>query len=64
MNWQLLISFPNLFIALKIFLTLTIAVVSVERSFSKLKIIENYPRSSMSQESLSDLLVGYFNQRN
>ena len=44
--------FPNLFIAIRILLTLPVTVASAERSFSKLKIIKNYLRSSMSQERL------------
>ncbi|EFN78227.1 hypothetical protein EAI_00043, partial [Harpegnathos saltator] len=35
-----------------ILLTLPITIASSERSFSKLKIIKNYLRSSMSQERL------------
>ncbi|KAM8952281.1 coiled-coil domain-containing protein 9 [Pelodytes ibericus] len=41
---------PNVSIALRILLTLLISVASGERSFSKLKLIKNYLRSSMSQE--------------
>ena len=47
--------FPNLFVALRILLTLPISVASVERSFSKLKLIKTYLRSSMSQERLVGL---------
>lgn len=47
--------FPNVFIALRILLTLPISVASGERSFSKLKRIKNYLRSSISQERLSGL---------
>lgn len=50
-------TFPNLVISLRILLTLPISVASGERSFSKLKIIENYLRSSMSQERLSGLAL-------
>ncbi|XP_077314594.1 zinc finger MYM-type protein 1-like [Lithobates pipiens] len=46
---------PNVAIALRILLTLPITVASGERSFSKLKIIKNYLRSSMSQERLVGL---------
>lgn len=49
--------FPNLFIVLRIYLTLPISVASGERSFSKLKQIKNYLRTSMSQERLSDLAI-------
>lgn len=47
--------FPNVFIALRILLTLPVSVASGERSFSKLKIIKNYLRSATSQERLSGL---------
>ena len=46
---------PNIAIALRILLTLPITVASGERSFSKLKIIKNYLRSTMTQERLSGL---------
>lgn len=48
---------PNIVIALRILLTLPVSVASGERSFSKLKIIENYLRSSMSQERLTGLAL-------
>lgn len=48
-------NFPNLTIALRIALTLPVTVASGERSFSKLKIIKNYLRSTMSQERLVGL---------
>jgi len=38
-------------------LTLTVTVVTCEHSFSKLKLIKNFLRSTMSQERLSDLAV-------
>lgn len=47
--------FPNVFVALRILLTLPISVASGERSFSKLKIIKNYLRSTISQDRLSGL---------
>lgn len=49
--------FPNFAIALRIFLTLPISVASGERSFSKLKIIKNYLRSTMAQERLTNLAI-------
>lgn len=49
--------FVNCHTALRIFLTMPVTVASNERSFSKLKIIKNYMRSSMGQERLSDLGV-------
>ncbi|KAK4875840.1 hypothetical protein RN001_012262 [Aquatica leii] len=47
--------FLNLFVALRMLLTLPISVASAERSFSKLKLIKTYLRSSMSQERLVGL---------
>lgn len=49
--------FPNLYISLRILSTFPVSVATDERSFSKLKIIENYLRSSMSQERLSGLAL-------
>ena len=49
--------FPNVFISLRIFLTLPVTISSAERSFSKLKLIRNYLRSTMLQERLSDLTI-------
>ena len=49
--------FPNLFIALRILLTFPISVASAERSFSKLKLIKNYLRSTMGQDRLSALAL-------
>ena len=43
--------------ALQIFLMLPVTVASNERSFSKLKIIKNYLRSSMGQERLTNLAI-------
>lgn len=47
--------FPNAFIAYRILLTIPVTVASAERSFSRLKLIKTYLRSSMSQERLSSL---------
>ncbi|XP_016847832.1 zinc finger MYM-type protein 1-like [Anolis carolinensis] len=48
-------AFPNVYIALRILLTLPVSVASGERSFSKLKLIKTYLRSTVSQERLSGL---------
>lgn len=49
--------YPNLWVALRIACTLPVTVASAERSFSKLKLIKTYLRSSMSEECLSGLAV-------
>lgn len=50
-------SVPNIVILLRIFLTIAISVASCERSFSKLKLIKNYLRSSMSNLRLQNLAI-------
>ena len=47
---QLQQSFPNLCVALKILLTIPVSVATCERSFSTLKLIKIYLRSTTSQE--------------
>lgn len=49
--------FPNAFIAYRILLTIPVTVASAERSFSRLKLIKTYLRSSMSQERLPSLAM-------
>ena len=49
--------YPNDSIAYQILLTMTVTVASAERSFSKLKLLKSYLRSSMSQEILNDLAI-------
>lgn len=49
--------YPNIQIALRIYLTLPVTVASCERSFSKLKLIKNYLRSKMGQERLTKLAI-------
>jgi hypothetical protein len=51
------VCFPDLISALVLFLTLPVTVASAERSFSKLKIIKNYMRSSIGQDRLSGLAM-------
>lgn len=48
---------PNVVVAIKIFLTMPVTVASCERSFSKLKLIKTYLRSTMGQERLSGLAI-------
>ena len=47
----------NLYITIRIMLTIPVSTASAERSFSKLKLIKTYLRRTMSQESLSALSV-------
>ncbi|XP_048870709.1 zinc finger MYM-type protein 1-like isoform X11 [Brienomyrus brachyistius] len=49
--------YPNLWVALRIVVTLPVTVASVERCFSKSKLIKTYLRSTMCQERLSSLAV-------
>ncbi|CAO2824960.1 unnamed protein product [Amaranthus hypochondriacus] len=49
--------FPNVSIACRILLTVPVTVALAERSFSKLKILKNYLRSSISQERLNGLAM-------
>ena len=48
---------PNVVIMLRIFLTSAVSNASCERSFSKLKLIKNYLRSTMSTLRLSNLAI-------
>jgi hypothetical protein len=54
---RLMENFPNTVVALRILLTLPITFASGEKSFSKLKLIKNYLRSSMSQDRLVGLAM-------
>ncbi|GBM19383.1 hypothetical protein AVEN_196013-1 [Araneus ventricosus] len=56
-EYELFVSIPNLTLALRFFLTLCVSVASCERSFSKLKLIKNYLRSTMNQARLSSLAI-------
>ena len=49
--------FPNSVISIKILNTLPITVASGERSFSKLKLIKNYLRTTMTQDRLVGLSI-------
>jgi hypothetical protein len=47
--------YPNVSIAYRILLTIHVTVASAERSFSKLKLLKNYLRSTIWQERLNGL---------
>uniref|UniRef100_UPI00359004C9 zinc finger MYM-type protein 1-like n=1 Tax=Myxine glutinosa TaxID=7769 RepID=UPI00359004C9 len=49
--------YPNLWISLRIACTLPVTVESAERSFSKLKLMKTYLRSSMAQDRLTGLAI-------
>jgi hypothetical protein len=49
--------FPNIYIALTIILTLPVSSASPERAFSKLKLIKNRLRSTMSENRLEGLML-------
>ena len=49
--------YSHLMSALKLFLTIPVTVGTAERSFSKLKLIKSYLRSTMSQERLHSLAI-------
>ena len=50
-------TFPNVAIALRMYLVLMVTNCNAERSFSKLKLIENRLRTSMTQERLVNLAI-------
>ena len=55
-------SFLNACIIFRILLTIPVIVASAERSFSKLKLIKSYLRSTMSRERLSELAISIENE--
>ena len=54
-EYRLESKFSNLSVSLRMFLAAPAAIASAERSFSKLKLIKNYLRSSMGQDRLINL---------
>ncbi|KAL5170112.1 Zinc finger MYM-type protein 1 [Glycine soja] len=50
-------SFPNIYIAYRILLTISVTVATIERSFSKLKLLKSYLKSTMLQDRLNGLAI-------
>lgn len=50
-------TYNDIFIACIIFITLPVTVATAERSFSKLKVIKNYLRNSISQDRLTNISI-------
>ncbi|XP_012562106.1 uncharacterized protein LOC105847230 [Hydra vulgaris] len=56
-EWDFTETLPMFSLTLRLFLTICVSVASWERSFSKLKLLKNYLRSTMGQSRLSDLAI-------
>lgn len=56
-NSCLMSCLPDLTTALQLYLTIPVTTATAERSFSKLKLIKSYLRSTMAQTRLSDLAL-------
>lgn len=54
---DLITTFPNVFLALKIFLVIPVTNASGEKSFSSLKLIKTYLRNSLSDDHLTDMAL-------
>ena len=61
---SIMTSVPDVVTVFKIFLTLPVTVASAEIYFSKLELIKNYMRSTMSQDMLSGLSIENERARN
>ena len=63
-NALLVTTYPDVCTAYIMYVTVPVTVATTERSFSKLKLIKNFLRNSMSQERLSSLtLLSIENER-
>ena len=56
-KYRLCESTPSLFLCLKLYLTVVISIACCEKSFSKLKLIKSYLRSTMGESRLSALAI-------
>ena len=56
-NASLATTYPDVCTAYMMYMTVSITVATAERSFSKLKLIKNFLRSSVSQERLRVLAL-------
>ena len=56
-------SVPNIVIMLRIFITVAVSVATCEKSLSKLKLIKNYLRSSMSTLRMRNLAIPSIEQQ-
>ena len=54
---NIFLEFLECMVVYRILLTISVTVASAERSFSKLKLIKSYLRSTMSQERLNELAI-------
>lgn len=54
----------NVSIVLRILLTMPLTTASAERSFSKLKLIKNYLRSTLPQEKITNLAIISIEKKN
>ena len=56
-EWDFIETLPTVSLSLRMFLTICVSVASYERSISKLNLIKNYLRSTMSQSRVSNLAI-------
>ena len=56
-EWYFIESLPTVSLSLRMFLSICVSEASRERSFSKLNLKKNYLRSTMSQSSVSNLVI-------
>ena len=63
-NASLATTYPDVYTAYRMYMTVSVTVATAERSFSKLKLIKNFLRNFMSQERLKSLaLLSIENER-